>query len=56
MKSKDEAKQGSFYRTKENILQESLRIGHPYQTRLDPPPADPRCCHPPTPINVRTQP
>ena len=25
----------------------SIRTGYPYQTSLDPPPADPRCCHPP---------
>lgn len=41
------------YRTKRVIveiydaMQESIRTGQPYQTRLDPPPADPRCCHPP---------
>jgi hypothetical protein len=40
------------YRTKRVILeiyeamQEAIRTGKPYQTRLDPPPADPRCCHP----------
>jgi hypothetical protein len=53
VKRKDEAKHGGLYRTKETILQiydalqESIRTGQPYQTRLDPPPADPRCCHPP---------
>lgn len=53
VKRKDEAKHGGVYRTKETILQiydalqESIRTGQPYQTRLDPPPADPRCCHPP---------
>jgi hypothetical protein len=52
MKGKDEEKWGE-YRTKRVILEnydalaESIRTGHPYQTRLDPPPADPRCCHPP---------
>ena len=41
------------YLTKDTILeiydalQASIRTGIPYQTRLDPPPADPRCCHPP---------
>jgi len=30
-----------------DALAESIRTGQPYQTRLDPPPADPRCCHPP---------
>jgi hypothetical protein len=52
VKRKDEAKWGD-YRTKRIILgiylalAESIRSGQPYQTRLDPPPADPRCCHPP---------
>ncbi|MBI4529623.1 MAG: hypothetical protein HY695_37975, partial [Deltaproteobacteria bacterium] len=52
VKRKDEEKWGE-YRTKRVILeifdavQESIRTGQPYQTRLDPPPADPRCCHPP---------
>ena len=51
VKRKDEKKYGS-YRTKETILEiydemaEAMRAGEPYQTRLDPPPADPRCCHP----------
>jgi hypothetical protein len=40
------------YRTKRVILEiydtmaEAIRTGRPYQTRLDPPPGDPRCCHP----------
>jgi hypothetical protein len=40
------------YITKDTILEiydalaESMKTGTPYQTRLDPPPADPRCCHP----------
>jgi hypothetical protein len=52
VKRKDEAKHGS-YRTKETILQiydalaEAIASGQPYQTLLDPPPADPACCHPP---------
>jgi hypothetical protein len=52
VKRKDEEKWGEF-RTKRVILeiydamQEATRTGHPYRTRLDPPPADPRCCHPP---------
>ncbi len=52
VKRKDEEKWGE-YRTKRVILeiydamQEANRTGTPYQTRLDPPPADPRCCHPP---------
>ena len=51
VKRKDEAKFGD-YRTKRVILeiydamQESIRTGQPYQTRLDPPPADPRVSHP----------
>jgi hypothetical protein len=51
VKRRDEEKWGD-YRTKRVILeiydamQESIRTGHSYQTRLDPPPADPRCCHP----------
>jgi hypothetical protein len=41
------------YITKDTILEiydalaESIRTGIPYQTRLNPPPADPRCCHSP---------
>ena len=40
------------YRTKRVILEvydeirRAIATGVPYQTRLDPPPADPRCCHP----------
>ena len=51
VKRKDEEKHGE-YRTKRVILEiydamaEAIRSGVPYQTRLDPPPADPRCCHP----------
>ena len=51
VRRKDEKKYGS-YRTKETILEiydemaEAMRTSEPYQTRLDPPPADPRCCHP----------
>jgi len=33
-------------------MQESIRTGRPYQTRLDPPPADPRCCHPRKKIGI----
>ncbi len=42
------------YRTKSVILEiydemaEAVRTGKPYQTRLDPPPADPRVAHPDT--------
>ena len=52
VKRKDETKHG-HYRTKETILQiydaltESMQTCKPYQTRLNPPPADPACCHPP---------
>ena len=52
VKRKDEAAHGS-YRTKDTILEiydamiEAMATGQPYQTRLDPPPADSRCCHPP---------
>jgi hypothetical protein len=47
----EERDHGEF-RTKRVVLKiydelaESIRAGRPYQTRLDPPPADPRCCHP----------
>lgn len=48
VKRKDEAAHGS-YRTKDTILEiyDAMISGQPYQTRLDPPPADVRCCHPP---------
>jgi hypothetical protein len=51
VKRKDEAAFGS-YRTKEMILQiyddmqEAVRTGTEYQTKLSPPPGDPRGCHP----------
>jgi len=51
VKRRDEEKYGA-YRTKDTILEiydamiDAIRTGKPYQTRLDPPPADPRCCHP----------
>ena len=51
VKRKDEAKHGT-YRTKETILQiydalaESIASDVPYLTLLNPPPADPACCHP----------
>jgi hypothetical protein len=51
MRERDEEKYDGDYRTKRVILeiydamQESIRTGQPYQTRLEPPPADPRCCH-----------
>jgi hypothetical protein len=40
------------FRTKRMVLEiydelaESIHTGEPYQTPLDPPPADPRCCYP----------
>ncbi|MBV8075058.1 MAG: hypothetical protein JO284_01580, partial [Planctomycetaceae bacterium] len=49
---KDEQEHGE-YRTKRVILEiydalaEAIRTGQPYQTRLDPPPADLRVAHPP---------
>jgi hypothetical protein len=52
VKRKDEAAYGS-YRTKETILeiydemQESIRTGTEYRTKLEPPLADPRLCHAP---------
>ncbi len=52
VKRKDEQKYGN-YRTKLTILeiydkmQEAIDTGKPYQTILDPPPADPSCAHPP---------
>lgn len=52
VKRKDEATYGQ-YRTKQVILElfdamaDAMKAGAPYRTRLDPPPADPRCCHPP---------
>lgn len=42
------------YRTKETILQiydslaEAIQSEEPYRTLLNPPPADPSCCHPPS--------
>jgi len=52
VRRKDEATWGE-YRTKRVILeiydamQKAMRSGEPYQTTLDPPPADPRVVHPP---------
>ena len=51
VRRRDEEKYDGDYRTKRVILeiydaiQVSVRTGQPYQTPLDPPPADPRCCH-----------
>ncbi len=53
VRRKDEEKYNGDFRTKRVILEiydamaQSIRTGEPYQTRLDPPPADPLCCHPP---------
>jgi len=53
VKRKDEEKYDGDYRTKRVILEiydemaVAARTGNPYKTRLDPPPADPSCCHPP---------
>jgi hypothetical protein len=53
VRRKDEKKYDGDYRSKRVILEiydamaEAIRTGQPYQNRLDPPPADPRCCHPP---------
>ena len=57
IKRRDEAKWGE-YRTKRVILEiydamaEGTRAGIPYETRLDPPPADPSCRHPKMNIGV----
>ena len=53
VRRKDEEKVNGDYRTKLQILniydlmQEAIGSGRPYETILSPPPADPRCCHPP---------
>ena len=52
VKRKDEAQFNGDCRTQRDIpeiyavLAEAQRTAQPYATRLDPPPADPRCCHP----------
>ena len=62
VKRKDEATFTGDYRTKRTILEiydaltDCQRTGTPYATRLDPPPADPRCCHPRRLDEERTQP
>jgi hypothetical protein len=35
-----------------DAVAEAMQTGNAYQTRLDPPPADSRCCHP-TRTNVQ---
>lgn len=58
VKRKDEESFNGDYRTKRVILEiydalaESTRTGTPYQTRLDPPPADPSCRHPKKKVGV----
>ena len=53
LRERDEKNYDGDYRTKRVILEiydamaEAIRTGQPYQTRLDPPPADPRAAHPP---------
>jgi hypothetical protein len=53
VRRRDEEKYHGDFRTKRVILEmydamaDAIRTGQPYKTRLDPPPADPRCCHPP---------
>ena len=55
VKRKDEAKFNGDYRTKRVILEiydamkPAMDSNQPYQTLLNPPPADPRCCHPTKP-------
>jgi len=50
---RNDEKQYGLYSAKGAILTiydamaDAIRSGRPYQTRLDPPPADPRCWHPP---------
>ena len=57
VKRRDEKAHGE-YRTKRVILevyeemQQAMDTGQPYQTRLDPPPADPRVAHPPREAGV----
>ena len=52
VRRKDETRFGE-YRSKSVVLdiydamQTATATGEPYRTRLDPPPADPSCCHPP---------
>jgi len=58
VKRKDEEKFNGDYRTKRVILEiydamaDAMRTGRPYQTRLDPPPADPSCRHPKRKIGI----
>ena len=58
VRRKDEEKYDGDYRTKRVILEiydemaDAMRSGTPYQTRLVPPAADQRCCHPPRERNA----
>jgi N-6 DNA Methylase len=58
VKRKDEERFNGDYRTKRVILEmydamaKAIRTGAPYQTRLDPPPADPSCRHPKKKIGI----
>ena len=53
VRRRDEEKYDGDYRTKRVILEvydamsEAMRTGKPYETILDPPPADPSVAHPP---------
>jgi len=55
---KNDEKAHGEYRTRRVILEiydalaEAIRSGRPYETRLDPPPADPRVAHPPDPSRM----
>jgi hypothetical protein len=58
---KNDEKEFGDYRTKLVILKiydamkSAMDSGQPYQTLLDPPPADPRCCHPPKSIPAKLE-
>lgn len=60
VRRRDERAHGE-YRTKRLILEiydelaEAIATGRPYQTRLDPPPADPRVAHPPLDATITTR-
>ena len=62
VRRRDEEKCNGDYRTKRVILdiydamQESIRSGQSYRTRLDPPPADPRVAHQPRPLEPPAMP
>jgi hypothetical protein len=60
LKKRDTDRHGE-YRTKRVVLEiydalaEATRSGRPYQTRLEPPPADPRVAHAPQPLSSAPQ-